>query len=218
MTQPIKRKSLAEAVADRLQHSIERGVYPLQSKLPAEPELMQQFEVGRSTIREAIKFLTQQGFVSVQQGLGTFVISYVGSNDLDAKIERADFADVFEVRQLLEIKIVEKAAHNRKNIHIEKMTGKLKERKKSGAAGLLKECIAADIAFHTLLAESSGNSILFELYKTLSLHVSKFFEQVYTDTTPFTGSQALHEALLAAVKEKNASKALQLLKKIIGNP
>lgn len=214
---PIKRKSLAEEVADRLRHSIEKGTYPLNSKLPAEPELMQQFEVGRSTIREAVKFLTQQGFVAVHQGLGTFVVSQTGYNDLDAKIEQANFAEVFEVRQLLEIKIVEKAALNRKTVHIEKMSAKLKERKRFGESGMKRACIDADIAFHTLLAESSGNNILFELYKTLSEHVSKFFEQVYADTSSFIESQKIHEDLLTAVKQKNAPEALKHVKKIIGN-
>jgi len=214
---PIKRKSLADEVADRLRHSIEKGIYPLNSKLPAEPELMQQFEVGRSTIREAVKFLTQQGFVAVHQGLGTFVVSRTGHNDLDAKIEQANFAEVFEVRQLLEIKIVEKAALNRKSAHIEKMRRKLRERKQFADSGIKSACIEADIAFHTLLAESSGNNILFELYRTLSEHVTKFFEQIYTDTTSFTDSQKIHEDLLTAVEQQNAPEALKLLKKIIGN-
>ncbi|MFZ4863275.1 FadR/GntR family transcriptional regulator [Sphingobacterium sp. Mn56C] len=214
---PIKRKSLAEEVAEHLRHNIERGVYKLNDKLPTEPELMTTFEVGRSTIREAIKYLTQQGFVSVQQGLGTFVISHVSNRDLDAKIERADFADIHEVRQLLELKIVEKAAHNRKDEHLKEMAKSLQERKHYAHLGNIEESIHADIRFHTMLAESSGNTILFALYKTLSDHIAKFFNHIYKDTASFTDSQDLHESLLQAIKAKKSAEALHILKEIIGN-
>ena len=69
----VKRLSLADDVASRLQEKISSGEYTLGEKLPTEPELMVMFGVGRSTIREAIRNLSNAGLVRVQQGLGTFV-------------------------------------------------------------------------------------------------------------------------------------------------
>lgn len=212
----IQKKSLAQEVADTLQHSIERGVFAINEKLPTEPELMQKFGVGRSTIREAIKYLSQLGFVNVQQGVGTFIISHSSNSVLDEKIERADFADIFEVRQLLELKIVEKAASNRTTTHLKKMKKKLAERKQYGESGDMLRCITADIDFHILVAESCGNAILYQLYKTMSAHVSKFFSTLYKDTSTFTESQDIHENLLQAISDKNAEKASKIAAKIIG--
>lgn len=214
--QPIQRKSLAQEVADTLKHRIKSGALPLGSKLPTEPELMEKFGVGRSTIREAIKNLAQSGFVHVQQGLGTFVISLTGHTALDEKISDADFAEVFEVRQILELQIIEKACQHRSAHDLATMTTHLKERWKQAEAGQLNACIEADIAFHTTIAESCGNNILAELYKTLSVHVTRFFSQTYTDTTPFTQSQTIHEELLQHIEAANPQKALQAAKKIIG--
>lgn len=214
--QPIQRKSLAQEVADTLKHRIKSGVLAIDSKLPTEPELMEKFGVGRSTIREAIKNLAQSGFVHVQQGLGTFVISLTGHTALDEKISDADFAEVFEVRQILELQIIEKACQHRTAKHLRAMNKNLKERWKHAQAGQLNACIEADIAFHTNIAESCGNTILAELYKTLSIHVTRFFSQAYTDTTPFTQSQAIHEDLLKHIEAGNPDQALQAAKKIIG--
>lgn len=214
--QPIQRKSLAQEVADTLKHRIKSGALPLDSKLPTEPELMEKFSVGRSTIREAIKNLAQSGFVHVQQGLGTFVISLTGNSALDEKIGDADFAEVFEVRQILELKIIEKACKHRTDQDLNTMSLHLAERWIQAEAGQLNACIEADIAFHTAIAESCGNNILAELYKTLSIHVTQFFSQTYTDTTPFTQSQIIHEELLQHIKAANPQKALQAAKKIIG--
>lgn len=214
--QPIQRKSLAREVAESLQYSIERGVFAIEEQLPPEPELMKKFGVGRSTIREAIKYLAQSGFVKVQQGLGTFVISHTGTGALDTTIERAAFADIFEVRQLLEMKIVEKAVLNRTIAQVNKMGRLLKKRHTFALSGQKEACIEADIDFHIAVAESCGNPILFELYKTMSAHVAKFFNSVYTDTASFIASQTTHEELLLQIKERNTAKAMKAFHKIMG--
>ncbi|WP_447642400.1 MULTISPECIES: FadR/GntR family transcriptional regulator [Chitinophagaceae] len=214
---PIQRKSLSEEVAELLKHKIQSGEIVVGAKLPTEPELMRMFSVGRSTIREAIKYLTQSGFVHAQQGLGTFVTSMEGNNRLDSSIANGKFADVYEVRQILEIKIIEKAAINRTNKHLKDMQTHLQNRKVAADKGLLHDCIDADIAFHSTIADSCNNSILTALYKTLSIHVAKFFGDVYKDTSPFLVSQDLHEELLRQITEKNATKAVQVAQTIIGN-
>ena len=66
----IQKKSLADEVAAKLQEQISLGHYKANDKLPIEPELMKNFGVGRSTIREAIKILANSGLLRVQQGVG----------------------------------------------------------------------------------------------------------------------------------------------------
>ena len=62
-------------MAEQLQKQIKEGKLKEGDKLPTEPELMKVFGVGRSTIREAVKMLLNKGYISVQQGRGTFVES-----------------------------------------------------------------------------------------------------------------------------------------------
>ena len=45
-TEAIVRRSLAEEVAAAIEEKIRLGEFPVESKLPAEPELMIQFAVG----------------------------------------------------------------------------------------------------------------------------------------------------------------------------
>src|ERR1700744_5363512 len=107
---PIQRHSLADAVVSKLQQQISLGTWQPGEKLPSEPELMTHFGVGRSTIREAIRILANTGAVSVRQGSGTYVETQNGiSEPLQQRLRRADAADLDEVRQLLEMKIAEKA-------------------------------------------------------------------------------------------------------------
>ncbi len=102
----IKRLSLADEVAGRLQEKIALGEYAIGEKLPTEPELMVVFGVGRSTIREAVRNLSNAGLVRVQQGLGTFVErQQVTSESLSERFLRAKGLELNEIRQLFELKV-----------------------------------------------------------------------------------------------------------------
>ena len=62
----IRKRSLAEEMAVRLQEQIAQGRFEVGGKLPTESELMKIFGVGRSTVREAVKILVNMGFLKVQ--------------------------------------------------------------------------------------------------------------------------------------------------------
>jgi DNA-binding FadR family transcriptional regulator len=218
MSSIIPRRSLADEVAAQLQQQISLGKYKTGEQLPIEPELMKSFGVGRSTIREAIKILVNSGLLRVQQGLGTFVEGAEGIKEpLPQRLKRADFKDLDEVRQLIEMKIAEKAAANRTEDDLKEIRHWLAERKKAAVENLLLESINADIRFHTAIAVASKNEILAELYKTFSLQIKNRFLTIFTDTTDFKETQNLHEQLLKSIEAKDSKKAWNTAAKIIGH-
>ncbi len=60
-------------VTDTLAREIGAGRYPTGTLLPREAELIERFEVSRTTIREALKRLSAMGLVSTLHGVGTRV-------------------------------------------------------------------------------------------------------------------------------------------------
>ncbi len=214
----VTKKSLADEIAARLQQQVSLGHYKVNEKLPIEPELMKQFGVGRSTIREAVKILTNSGLLRVQQGVGTFVEQTTVSREpMDQRLKRANIQDLDEVRQLLEMKIAEKAAAHRSEKDILAIKKHLEHRKAAAAAGLLEDCVEADVQFHIAIAEASKNEILAELYKTTSIHLKKWFLNIYTNTQAFESSYHLHEQLLKNIIAGDPKKAWNTAAKIIGH-
>jgi DNA-binding FadR family transcriptional regulator len=204
----IIKKSLAEEIAEKLKEQISSGHYQINDKLPTEPELMAEFGVGRSSIREATKSLVQSGLLKIQQGAGTFVERTTSNPEpMDARLKRARSQDLDEVRQLLEMKIAEKAAINRSQKDIFIMKGHLENRKKAAEAGLLEECIEADIQFHIAIAEASKNEILSDLYKEAAVHLKNWFIEIYPDTRTFVETQQLHEQLLKNILDCDSKQA-----------
>src|SRR5580700_10120392 len=125
----IHRKSLADEVASKLQEKILKGGYKVNQKFPVEAELMQNYGVGRSTIREAVKILVNSGFLRVQQGVGTFIEDASGINEpLSQRLKRADPQNIKEVRKILEAKIAVTAAMNRNGNDISKLEHYLDKR------------------------------------------------------------------------------------------
>lgn len=68
-----RRRLLVDVVRDNLRDRILAGDYDPGDQLPPEGELAEQYEVSRLTLREAVRGLAEEGFVSRQQGTGTYV-------------------------------------------------------------------------------------------------------------------------------------------------
>ncbi|HEX9513835.1 MAG TPA: FadR/GntR family transcriptional regulator [Puia sp.] len=216
-THPLQRHNLADAVVSKLQQQLSLGEYQAGQKLPSEPELMEQFGVGRSTIREAIRILANTGSLSVRQGSGTFVEIQNGiAEPLSQRLRRADAGDLDEVRQLLEMKAAEKAALHRTKKDIEKMKALLKKRDMAAKAGDTEESIRVDIQFHIAIAAASRNDILADLYRTFAEQVSRHFREVHHSTESFIQTQHWHEALLKSIVDQDPKKAWQWAAKIVG--
>jgi len=72
-TTPLKRRTLAEQMADALQEAILRGDHVAGEALPTEPELAAEFGVSRAVVRDATRMLAARGLVEAQHGRGVFV-------------------------------------------------------------------------------------------------------------------------------------------------
>lgn len=67
------RKLLTDVVRDKLRRDLWSGAYSPGDKLPAEPNLAAAYGVSRVTLREAVRGLVEEGYLSRQHGLGTYV-------------------------------------------------------------------------------------------------------------------------------------------------
>jgi GntR family transcriptional regulator len=68
-----KRRTLTDATVTAIADAIRGKRFPPGSQLPSELELMQILGVSRTTLREALRTLEEQGSITRRRGLGTFV-------------------------------------------------------------------------------------------------------------------------------------------------
>lgn len=88
---------LYQQVMDDLKGEIARGVYASGSRIPSEIELAKSYGVGRITVRRAIEELSRAGYLSRQQGRGTFVCAPKLKRKIRQKDDVQSFSDACRV-------------------------------------------------------------------------------------------------------------------------
>ena len=68
-----QQKPLHFQLTEVMRERIQTGFYPVESKLPSEREICEEFNVSRTTVRETIRQLIREDLVNVQAGRGAFV-------------------------------------------------------------------------------------------------------------------------------------------------
>ncbi|MEU9318274.1 GntR family transcriptional regulator [Streptomyces sp. NPDC048295] len=83
-------------LARRIQDRIDSGDLPAGSRLPSEPELCEEFDVNRLTIRQAIAELERAASVEIRRGVGTFVRAPIArvSIAVDPRSQRFDLGSL----------------------------------------------------------------------------------------------------------------------------
>ena len=211
-------EKLSDKVASQIRQDISLEKYKAGEKIPAEPELMKLYNVGRSTVREAIKTLAMTGILNVQQGSGTFVCDNADDETIYQRLQRADFDEINAVRRLLEDEMVRLATKNHTENDLEEMEHCLEKRKLAILNEQRQACVDADIAFHMAIARASLNHVLADLYQGFTSVIRDFFSnRERRGISHFAMSHHLHEQLLEAIRSKKEKLAQQALNKIIEN-
>jgi DNA-binding FadR family transcriptional regulator len=205
-----KKQKLADVVIAKLQQRIAGGTWKKGDRIPTEPELMELFGVGRSTIREAIKTLANAGVLHVQQGSGTFVNAYKQTSEtLDQRLRRAAHRELNYVRIMLEKEIVRLAIKHRTKKDMVQLAAALAARQEAIASKDYAAAMEADLLFHTRLAIASHNAVLADLYVSFTEVLRSYFPKRDAGSVArFRKTHPLHEQLLQAVADRQEQDAL----------
>lgn len=207
---------LADKVIYQLQQDISLGKYKPGELIPPEPVLMELFQVGRSTVREAIKTLSNAGILRVQQGAGTFVCSLENNEPLDKRLRRAARLEVNQVRALLEIEIARLAAEFRDEQDIDHIAAALADRSLAIQSQQYEAAADADIRFHKSIALATHNSVLADLYQTFTTVIRESFSQrEKPHVQQFQQTHQLHADLLTAIKNQDTVAATKVVTQIL---
>lgn len=85
-------------LADLFRHRVEKGQWPVGSTLPSIEKLMDEFDVARVTVRQAISLLSGEGMLSPQRGRGTFVTGVGAGAKRQLRVETT-LGDLVEMYQ-----------------------------------------------------------------------------------------------------------------------
>lgn len=205
---PIKQLKLSDAVAAQLESLIRSGHFGAEGKFPSERDLAEQFGVGRSSMREAIKKLETLGIIVRTHGVGTFVID--SSEDSQKSMSLLSAGEVtalelFNVRYIIEPDGAAMAAARRTTKDIQELKAILKESAKPDISA--KEFVKLDSEFHSKVAEATRNRLFIQIYRQIAPHHVIYSEKVISfDNRMFLAHQG-HLKILQAIMAQDETLA-----------
>lgn len=152
----ISPRRLYQQVADQLTTLIDRGEFPVGSRLPTERDLAAKLGVSRPTVREALIALEVHGRVRIRVGSGIYVLPQTDALPV-ASLAAGPF-EILEARALIEGAVAEEAARRVTAEHIAAMDRALTAMRSSHTGGA--DMMALDRDFHTAVAACLGNDAL----------------------------------------------------------
>jgi GntR family transcriptional regulator, transcriptional repressor for pyruvate dehydrogenase complex len=187
-------------------------------RLPSERELAGQFNVSRTTIREALRTLELNGLIDIRQGGGSYVKVFEVQSSKEeiitaVKAENPLVYEMLELRRALEVESAFLAAKRATPADLEKLRITLHNMtlsKQDPELGL-----KADLDFHIGIAESTHNSIFIELIHTLREHMEETIKATqnhrFKDPSRYGDTMEEHKKIYLAIASGNGDKAKELM-------
>lgn len=195
-------------------------------QIESDRELAKKLNVGRSTVREALKVLDVLGMIDIRLGQGTYITSRE-TNFFSVPLSWSLFLDgtqvksILQVRGALELRAVQLAAQCEDKNKLDKLTDIYYRMQKTfqeskdtdNLQHALQETLNADIEFHTCIAECSGNPIILSMLTTIRNFLKRVSGTGMVDAEQLQAVVEEHQKLYGAIISRNVDAATQTMTK-----
>ncbi|MGJ4860765.1 FadR/GntR family transcriptional regulator [Labrys sp. La1] len=216
-------RGLPAQIAARLGRRIIQGELRPGDKLPKESDLLDQLQVSRTTLREALTLLSSKGFTEAKQRIGTTIRSAEFWNTLDpmvmswhgAQDEHALAQELFEIRSAIEplaagLAAQRATADDLAQIRIA-LTTMAEDHKNPRLA------MDADIAFHLGIIQAAHNRFLLPVASVIRAALTISVPKTFQKFGGMRHALALHEAIAVAIERRDAETASKAASDLIAD-
>ncbi|MDX2823085.1 GntR family transcriptional regulator [Streptomyces ipomoeae] len=194
--------TLREQALVALRTAITSGQYRPGDHL-GEVEIAERLSVSRGTVREALRHLQQEGLVTAG-ARGMLRVSQLSPVEVRELFQVRETLEGLAIRQIIESSRGPEAARA-----LREAVARLGEAVESGAD--LSAKVEADLAFHHLLCEQAGNSILLRTWRQLEGPIRVVIMSAATDRREAAMAASAHLPVVEAIERGDAAGALDVL-------
>jgi GntR family transcriptional regulator, transcriptional repressor for pyruvate dehydrogenase complex len=210
---PVAVPKAAEVFASVLRGKILSGEIPQGSTLPPERTLVDQSQLSRATVREALRILKSENLIVTRPGRGGgSMVARPSAADVATSLDtflhgwRLDTAVLMEAREVIEPWCAALAAKNRNDQDVKRL--ERHNQRMQDVLDQLPAYLAENFAWHSAVAEASHNELL-----------ATFIQAVRQAILRQTGDDAFntikvretalraHERVTEAIRDGDSSKA-----------
>ena len=213
----VRPRKVSAIAAEQIVEAIQRGDYPVSSKLPSEFELAEQMGVSRPSIREALSALQAMSIIESRPGSGNYVLRKPSSSEESDTVHLIESEtgclEVMEARGVLEPPIVALVAQKAPAECIAELKTQINDMRKHAAEDNFDLYFEADKKFHIALADAAGNALVRSavapLLETMDQRVYREFTRHYylKNVDDLQHVVDLHHEILDAIEAKDETTA-----------
>ncbi|OJG46201.1 hypothetical protein RV04_GL001367 [Enterococcus hermanniensis] len=184
---------------------IDKNKLTVGDKLPNETELSKTLNVGRSTLREAVKILSFSNVLDVRHGSGTYIKNTTASTFSNTQL--------LDAREMLEVKAVDLIIKNGYQTEdMLQLKEILYERNTLLADGKFSAYVTADLQFHYKMIEMSHNPFLIRWYQEIQTDLSAYLSTQILHLESYSDNTLIHNELYHALLNLDRSTAIKNIK------
>jgi GntR family transcriptional regulator, transcriptional repressor for pyruvate dehydrogenase complex len=167
-----RAKGVTQDAIETMRDLIATGQWGPGTRLPRETDLAAQLGLSRNSLREAVRALSLARVLEVRQGDGTYVSSLEAEELFQPTLSATKLMqgrtvlELFEVRRMLEPEAAALAALRVEDDVVRDLRAELDAMFAAGERA--EDLVAADTAFHDVIARAPGNGVLRALLRSLS--------------------------------------------------
>lgn len=215
----VEPQRLYRQIAEQLRVLIRNGEFAPGTRLPAERDLARQLGVSRPSVREALIALEVESWVEVRSGSGVYALDnrHAANRTLAAgkPTTRAEWGplELIRARRVIEGETAALAASRARRRDTEAMREAIDSMARDADAGVVP--LDADRAFHSAIAQTSGNGVLLDtVHSFWDARRGPLFQRLVGHFESPRGWRAAiteHEAVFDAIRRRDASAARQAM-------
>ncbi len=221
----MSRQNKQQKVIKSIEEAILTRVHNPGDRLPPEKDLMERYEVGRGTLREALKALEQQGLIELRRGAngGAYVKEMdpeYASRTLSMLIrhQQVPAEYIIEFREVLEEKTAVFAAERASEEDIKRLNETLKAGRAYAEAGEsnFEEFYRWELSMHLEMAKIARNPLFRWTTGTLHLDFKPFWQLIRMNREAYYSSLNDWEEIVEAMAKREVSKVAFLARLHVG--
>ena len=214
----LKKPPLSREVEQAIKESMAQETFKPGEKLPSERELVEQFQVSRVTIREALGNLKSAGLIEIRRGnnAGAYVSELTADPITEnfrnlIRLKKVDYTHLIDARLYIEPRAAEIAARQRSEADVLRLRSLLDEAE-GKLSRSLKKARLINVSFHCEVAQITHNPIIVFITESIT---QSYSAMIIEETSALIDRPVIekfigdHRVILDAIIRENAADAYE---------
>ena len=209
-TQVSRGTRIYEKVVEKLKESISRGEILPGDPLPSERQLMDDFGVSRSSLREAFRVMELLGLIESVPGKGRFVRhpKPPAEDEKNIRLEDSAVLELMEARRILDPAIAAESAMRATSSDLTRLLRVLTSTEKR--LGDPNQRAQSDFDFHLALAEATHNFVFVNITRMNFDLIMATHDKIYNLLDDKEAFLAEHREMYEAILDHNVELAREM--------